>query len=235
MVQFDLEHIWASMGLLSKLVAFALVLMALASVAVVVERLIALARQASETRSFAREARPVMEAWDTARLIDIAERYHRSALARIVAAAVRRFLRAIEAGEGGVPAVELARREVSRRREAISADLRRGLSVLATVGSVAPFVGLLGTVIGIITAFQTIAATGSGGLGAVSAGIAEALIVTALGLGVAIPAVLCFNYLTTRIAAVELALERSAGELIDEMENEHGRPSGEQGIQSKAA
>ncbi|MGK4003624.1 MotA/TolQ/ExbB proton channel family protein [Sorangium sp. So ce1036] len=235
MMQFDLEHIWASMGLLSKLVAFALVLMALASVAVVVERLIALARQASETRSFAREARPVMEAWDTARLMDIAERYDRSALARLVAAAVRRFRRAADAGEGGVPAVELARREVSRRREAISADLRRGLSVLATVGSVAPFVGLLGTVIGIITAFQTIASTGSGGLGAVSGGIAEALIVTALGLGVAIPAVLCFNYLTTRIAAVELALERSAGELIDEMENEHGRPSGEQGIEPKAA
>ncbi|WP_437541571.1 MotA/TolQ/ExbB proton channel family protein [Sorangium sp. So ce367] len=232
MMQFDLGHIWATMGLLSKLVAFALVLMALASVAVVVERLIALARQASETRRFAREARPVMEAWDTARLVSIADGYGRSALARLVGAAVRRFQRAVEAGEGGVPPVELARREVSRRREAISADLRRGLSVLATVGSVAPFVGLLGTVIGIITAFQTIA---SGGLGAVSAGIAEALIVTALGLGVAIPAVLCFNYLTTRIAAVELALERSAGELIDEMENEHGRSSGEQSFGSAAA
>ena len=93
------------------------------------------------------------------------------------------------------------------------------------VGSVAPFIGLLGTVIGIITAFQSIASTGSGGLGAVSAGIAEALIVTALGLAVAIPSVLCFNYLTGRIAAVDLALERSAGELLDEMENEHGRSS----------
>ncbi|WP_437730318.1 MotA/TolQ/ExbB proton channel family protein [Sorangium sp. So ce1335] len=235
MVQFDLGHIWATMGLLSKLVAFALVLMALASVAVVVERLIALARQASETRRFATEARPVMEAWDTARLVSIADRYDRSALARLVASAVRRFQRAVDAGDGGVPPVELARREASRRREAISADLRRGLSVLATVGSVAPFVGLLGTVIGIITAFQTIASTGSGGLGAVSGGIAEALIVTALGLGVAIPAVLCFNYLTTRIAAVELALERSAGELIDEMENEHGRSSGERSLGSAAA
>jgi biopolymer transport protein ExbB len=235
MVQFDLGHIWASMGLLSKLVAFALVLMALASIAVVVERLIVLARQTVETRRFASEARPVMEAWDTGRLIEISERYSRSALARLVASAVRRFKRATEDGEGGVPAVELARREMARRREAISADLRRGLSVLATVGSVAPFVGLLGTVIGIITAFQTIASTGSGGLGAVSAGIAEALIVTALGLGVAIPAVLCFNYLTTRISALELSLERSAGELIDEMENEHGRSSGEQEIKPAAA
>jgi len=228
MMQFDLEHIWASMGLMSRLVAFALVLMALASVAVVVERLIALGRLGAETRRFAAEARPLMEAWDTGRLVEVAERYRLSALARLVAAAVGRFDRARDDGGGGVHAVELARREAGRRREAIGADLRRGLSVLASVGSVAPFVGLLGTVIGIITAFQTISATGSGGLGAVSAGIAEALIVTALGLAVAIPAVLCFNYLSTRISGIELALERSAGELIDEMENEHGRSSGEQ-------
>jgi biopolymer transport protein ExbB len=227
MMQFDLGHIWATMGLLSKLVAFALVLMALASIAVVVERLIVLARQTSETRRFAVEARAAMEAWDTGTLIEVAERHARSGLARLVAAAVKRFRRALDDGEGGLSPVELARRELARRREAIGADLRRGLPVLATVGSVAPFVGLLGTVVGIITAFQTIASTGSGGLGAVSAGIAEALIVTALGLAVAIPAVLCFNYLTTRIAAIELALERSAGELIDEMENEHGRSSGE--------
>jgi biopolymer transport protein ExbB len=78
-------------------------------------------------------------------------------------------------------------------------------------------------VVGIITAFQGIGATGSAGLGAVSAGIAEALVETALGLMVAIPAVLFFNYLNTRIAAVEMALTRSSGELLDEMENEHGR------------
>jgi biopolymer transport protein ExbB len=117
---------------------------------------------------------------------------------------------------------------VARKRDAISSDLRRGLSVLASVGSVAPFVGLLGTVVGIISAFQSIASTGSGGLGAVSAGISEALIETALGLVVAIPAVLCFNYLTGRIGLVEQALERSSGELLDEMENVHGRISSEQ-------
>ena len=92
------------------------------------------------------------------------------------------------------------------------------MSVLASVGSVAPFVGLLGTVVGIITAFQGIAASGSGGLSSVSAGIAEALIETALGLAVAIPAVLAFNYLSTQIAHEELALTTSAGELIDTIE-----------------
>jgi biopolymer transport protein ExbB len=91
------------------------------------------------------------------------------------------------------------------------------------VGSVAPFVGLLGTVVGIIAAFQGIAAAGSGGLGAVSAGIAEALVETALGLVVAIPAVLFFNYLTSRVNGIELALDRSASELLDEMQYHFGK------------
>ena len=89
---------------------------------------------------------------------------------------------------------------------------------MASVGSVAPFVGLLGTVLGIISAFQGIAATGSGGLSSVSAGIAEALIETALGLAVAIPAVLAFNYLSTSIAHDELLLTNAAGELVDRLE-----------------
>src|SRR5262245_44183870 len=98
------------------------------------------------------------------------------------------------------------------------ADLRRGLAVLASVGSVAPFVGLLGTVLGIISAFQGIASTGSGGLSAVSSGISEALIETALGLAVAIPSVLGFNYLSTRVARDEAALNSAAGEVLDSVE-----------------
>lgn len=226
-MQFDLAHIWASMGVLSKLVAFALVLMAVASIAVVVDRVLVLARAGRETLKFTRAAGAHIEAWDAERLCKVAESYEISMLAKLVASGVGRFVRACDDPQGGVPPVELARREMARKREGIGADLRRGLGVLASVGSIAPFVGLLGTVIGIITAFRTIALTGSGGLGAISAGIAEALIVTALGLAVAIPAVLCFNYLSTRIAAVERMLERSSGELLDEMENEYGRSSGQ--------
>jgi biopolymer transport protein ExbB len=99
------------------------------------------------------------------------------------------------------------------------------MSVLASVGSVAPFVGLLGTVLGIITSFQAIGAEGSGGINTVMTGIAEALAETALGLFVAIPAVLLYNYLSVRVAGIELSLGRSAGELLDEMENRHGRQS----------
>lgn len=234
-MQFDLAHIWASMGLVSKLIAFTLVLMAIASIAVVVERIIALSRSNAETRRFMKVAGPLLDTWDMPEIVKVADQHRVSALARLVGGAVRRYVRAENEPDGNLSSVELARREVGRRREAISMDLRRGMSVLATVGSIAPFVGLLGTVVGIITAFQSIAATGSGGLGAVSAGIAEALIETALGLSVAIPAVLCFNWLTGKISVVEAALDRSAGELLDEMENHHGRASGERLVEEAAA
>src|SRR5204863_6072292 len=125
--------------------------------------------------------------------------------------------RGAEDGSTRSPA-ERTRRYLERLLEELGADLRRGMAVLASVGSVAPFVGLLGTVVGIITAFQGISATGSGGLSSVAAGISEALVETALGLAVAIPAVLAFNYLSQQIAREESGLTSSAGELIDLLE-----------------
>jgi len=97
------------------------------------------------------------------------------------------------------------------------------MNILASTGSTAPFVGLFGTVLGIITAFQGIAAAGGGGIGAVSAGIAEALIVTAVGLAVAISAVLVFNYLTARFDKLDMSIQHAAGELVDFLESVRGR------------
>ena len=94
-------------------------------------------------------------------------------------------------------------------------DLKKGVNSLATIGTTAPFVGLLGTVVGVINAFTGIAATGSGGIGAVSAGIAEALVETALGLVVAIPAVWFYNYLTGRLDYFNVEMDNSSSELVD--------------------
>ncbi len=221
-MQFDLAHIWASMGTLGKSVALVLLIMGIATAGVTVERLIAFRKSAKESRKFAAQAGPLLERWDVAGLIKACEKHQASALAKLFLAILQRYA---SAREGRVSPVELARNEADRALEGVGADLRRGLSVLASVGSVAPFVGLLGTVIGIIGAFQGIATTGSGGLGAVSAGISEALIETAFGLMVAIPAVLLFNWLTGKVNAVELSLNRSAGELLDEIENNHGSES----------
>jgi biopolymer transport protein ExbB/TolQ len=111
--------------------------------------------------------------------------------------------------------VDTVRRAIQRASALTANDLKKGVSALATIGATAPFVGLLGTVVGIITAFQGIAATGSGGLGAVSAGISEALVETALGLVVAIPAVWFYNYLTGRIEYFNVEMDNSSSELLD--------------------
>jgi len=92
-------------------------------------------------------------------------------------------------------------------------ELRRGLGILATVGATAPFVGLLGTTMGIVNAFTGMAASGSGGLSAISAGVAEALITTAFGLLVAIPAVWAYNYFQNRVDRFTVEMSNSGSEM----------------------
>ncbi len=208
-------HIWASMGPLSKLIAAVLLAMAATTIAIAVERWLSLARGSRATRTFMKTALPILERGRFEDLADLAPAHAQSPFARLIGPTLRK----LTSKRGTVDAVELVRRESERQKEAVSGELRRGLSVLASIGSVAPFVGLLGTVVGIISAFQGIAATGSGGLGAVSAGIAEALVETALGLLVAIPSVLLFNQLNASITTLEGTLARATGELIDDLEN----------------
>ena len=111
--------------------------------------------------------------------------------------------------------LDTVRRSIQRATALTANDLKKGVTRLATIGSTAPFVGLLGTVVGVINAFVGIASTGSGGIGAVSAGIAEALVETALGLFVAIPAVWFYNYLTSRLEYFNVEMDNSSSELVD--------------------
>jgi biopolymer transport protein ExbB len=208
------------MGIPALIVAGILVVMGLASLTVFVERMLTLQRSRSASRSFAATVTTAMKQGDVDAIIADADKYKAGHLARVVRSGVTTYWHARNTADiSGVTPAERTRRHLERYMEEISADLRSGLAVLASVGSVAPFVGLLGTVVGIISAFQGIAATGSGGLSSVSAGISEALIETALGLAVAIPAVLAFNYLSNSIARDESALTNSAGELLDTIED----------------
>jgi biopolymer transport protein ExbB len=223
-MSFNLSHIWTHMGPLSRGIAFVLFMMAVSFIGVTIERLIAFSRSAKESRLFAVQAGKLLEEWKVEELIPLADKFKTSSLARLFGPIIRRYIHAFEdLGEGGLSPVQLARNEAQRRQEAVGEELRRGMNVVATVGSISPFVGLLGTVVGIIGAFQGIGSAGSAGIGPVMAGISEALIETAFGLMVAIPAVIAFNYLNTKIGAIETALGRSAGELLDELENHLGR------------
>ncbi len=218
---FDLKQIFSHMGVPAKVIAFSLVLMALASLAVFFERLYAFARSRRTSRRFAEEAKRVLGSEDPSTLVPLAQSTRASHLARLLGVGMSTFTQA-QAKPGKLSALEATRRELERTNEVLAADVRRGMSVLASVGSVAPFIGLLGTVVGIIEAFAGIAREGSGGLNAVSAGISEALVETAFGLMVAIPAVLAFNLLTTQSEALLRNLEQARGEFLDFLENRFG-------------
>lgn len=222
-MSFNIGHILSTMSAMSLAILAVLVVMAVLSVGVTVERVLAFARSAKESRAFARAVAPLVDDWRVEEIVELAGKYKSSALAKLFGPVVARYIHGFDNLDGGLTPVEFAANEAERQRENLGAELRRGMNILATVGSIAPFVGLLGTVVGIIAAFQGIGATGSGGIAAVSTGIAEALVETAFGLMVAIPAVILFNYLNAKIAGIELTLASSLGQLMDEMESRHGR------------
>ena len=142
-----------------------------------------------------------------------------SHLAKVVMAGLQEYQFQQESGGGAAlnreDVLDTVRRSIQRASALTASDLKKGVSALATIGSTAPFVGLLGTVVGVINAFTGIATVGGAGIGAVSAGISEALVETALGLFVAIPAVWFYNYLTSRLEYFNVEMDNSSSELVD--------------------
>src|SRR5678815_1268169 len=189
----DLMHMWSQMGPVAKGVAFVLVFMSMWSFGVAIERFYTFSQARKQSKLYAPQvAKHLKEGrLKDALSVSQAKTYQYSHLAKVVLAGLQEYQFQQEGG-GSMERddiVDTVRRAIQRATALTSNDLKKGIPALATIGATAPFVGLLGTVVGIITAFTGIATTGSGGLGAVSAGIAEALIETALGLVVAIPAV----------------------------------------------
>jgi biopolymer transport protein ExbB/TolQ len=239
-MSFDLVSMWRSMGLFARFIAVVLGIMSIYSLGVMAERLVTYARATGASRQYAEQLRGLLPERRYADAIELARELGRGHLARVLGLAIEEYDRGVRAmqtrdgaGEAGVfDVIAAVNRAVDRSSMRTVADLRRGLGALATVGSTAPFVGLLGTVAGIITAFQAMAATGSGGLGSVSAGIAEALVTTAFGLVVAIPAVMMFNYLTSRVEDMQVDISDSANELVDYFLKE-GRSGPSAGVGAK--
>ncbi|HEX4439707.1 MAG TPA: MotA/TolQ/ExbB proton channel family protein, partial [Thermoanaerobaculia bacterium] len=150
--------------------------------------------------------------------IDASKKFKNSHVARVLSAGLYEFSHDIKSGASNVKGhdmIEAAERAIERETLVTTADMKKGLSGLATIGTTAPFIGLFGTVIGIINAFRGMALTGSGGIAAVSAGISEALVTTALGLFVAIPAVWMFNIFMNNIERFQVEMSNASNELID--------------------
>jgi len=220
-MDLNIVHIWETMSILSKIVAITLVVMGLGTAYVTIERLLVLRKAFGSSASFAKKSRPLLDELDLDSLLDLAKgaEYERAPLAKLTRMGVEAYNR----HEGADQRLEFARRDLERRLDEVGTEVRKGVNFLASVGSTAPFIGLFGTVIGIIVAFQGIAAAGGGGIEAVSAGIAEALIVTAIGLAVAITSVLIFNFLSARFDKLDMAMQHAAGELLDHLEAHDGR------------
>lgn len=215
-MSFDIGEILGEMGAFALVIVVSLGVLGLGAVTVFLERLWVYSRHQRRTRALSLEVRDILKRNDFEALERRCAASPGLPFADVLRGGARAFLGT--PSDSALPAAELVRREVGRRIEGASADVRRGMGLLASVGSISPFVGLLGTVVGIIDAFEGIAAEGAGGLGAVSAGIAEALVVTAFGLLIAIPAVLMFNYLNSRVDTVLLGLGQAASEFVDHVE-----------------
>ena len=217
-MQIDLLELWVHMGLPVRAVVVLLTAQAVACVAVVLDRSLVLLLSGSRARAFAAEVQPALEAGELTQVLAKADAAKNNHLSSYFAAGLRTFIARRAAGDGAERAAELTRRALDRKGDAVSRDLSRGMNILASTGSTAPFVGLLGTVLGIIHAFKMIAAPGSGGIGTIGGAIGEALIVTGYGLVVAIPSVLVFNWLSGRIANYEAGLINAGAELIDRLQ-----------------
>ncbi len=215
----DLMHMWNEMGWVAKGIAVILVVMSMISFGVAIERIYTFAQARKQSKLYAPQVAKHLKdgRLKDAIAISSSKSYRYSHLAKVVLAGMQEYQFQQESGSNlsREDLVDTVRRAIQRASALTANDLKKGVAALATIGATAPFVGLLGTVVGIINAFQGIAASGSGGLAAVSAGISEALVETALGLVVAIPAVWFYNYLSGRIDYFNVEMDNSSSELLD--------------------
>ena len=224
-VGFDPLSMWRSMGWPARFVVIVLVIMSAWSIGVMIDRWIAYSSARKQSRSFAPAVANALKDGKIDDAIHIAEDNKRSHLAKVVTAGLQEFQAHQMSAEISGEEIEASKRALERAAAIVHAELKRGVSSLATIGSTAPFVGLFGTVLGIIHAFQGISTQKSTGIGAVAGGISEALVTTAIGLFVAIPAVWVYNYFTSKIEAFDVEMDNSSSELIDYFIKRTGRKS----------
>lgn len=217
MGHFDLASMWASMGLIPKAVVFTLLFMSIYSIAVGVERFIVYNKAKKQSSTL---LRLIGKLWQEGKIeesikVSSDKRFKNSHLAKVLVAGLNELQFQEDSNAAHADKVESAKRAIERATIKGLVEFKRGLNGLATIGSTGPFVGLFGTVFGIITAFQGMATAGSGGIGAVAAGIAEALITTGFGIIVAVIAVMFFNTLLNKVDIFTGEMANASSELLD--------------------
>jgi biopolymer transport protein ExbB len=211
----SLTELLRHVGIFGGAVMVCLVLLSVFSVGMIIDKHRRFSLASRQSEKFKPEFKKFLHGGDAQDLIEAGKQHENSYVAQVVSAGIIEYDGVRQSGGDPVASLELV---TSALRDSISEmliQLKRGLGFLATIGSIAPFIGLFGTVVGIINAFRSIAATGSGGMSVVSGGIAEALVSTALGIFVAIPAVVAFNHFTGKIETFHVQMNRASSQLVN--------------------
>jgi len=215
MGSMDVVDLWIKMGGIAKGVVILLALLSAYSISVMIERWLTYRQARKQSRLFTPAVAECLKDGKIDEAIALGEQYNKSHLAKVLISGLHELQAHSKSKDIPGESIEASRRALERATAIAIEDFKRGLGGLATIGATAPFVGLFGTTIGIINAFQGISSEESAGIGAVAAGIAEALVTTAFGLFVAVPAVWAFNIFTNKIETFTVEMDNSSSELID--------------------
>ena len=223
-MDFNIVSLWQQTSVPGKAVIVILALMGIYMIAISVERYLVFTRARSRSLEFVFSLQQKLRDRDIKGALSLSQLKPQSPIALVTEAALKEYTEGLVALKhqgpedlGDFDILDAVNRSLDRVKEREVADLKKGLGGLATISSAAPFVGLFGTVVGIINVFATMKTNGSGGIAAVAGGIGEALITTAFGLLVAIPAVAIFNYFTNAIDAFVVDMNETSSELISYM------------------
>ncbi|MCX7973112.1 MAG: MotA/TolQ/ExbB proton channel family protein [Candidatus Aminicenantes bacterium] len=216
-MQFGLIEMWQAMGAVAKTVAIILIFLSVVSLYLLIERNLTFVRARNKSKQVAPKLADLLKNGQLKEALTLASKKENrgSHLARVTAGGIQEFLESSEANLSLEERIESAQRGCERAAAIFSQELKRGMSVLATIATSAPFIGLFGTIFGIINAFRGMALTGSGGIGAVAAGIAEALVTTAFGIAVAVIALWFYNLLNARIEVYEAEMSNTTSQIVD--------------------
>ena len=211
----SLTELLGQVGLFGGAVMVCLALLSVFSVGMIVDKHRRFSSASRQSEMFKPVFKKFLHGGEVQDLIAAGRLHQNSYVAQVVSAGLIEYDGVRQSGRDPVASLELVTSALRDSMSEMLIQLKRGLGFLATIGSTAPFIGLFGTVVGIINAFQGIAATGSGGMAAVSGGIAEALVATALGIFVAIPAVVSFNHFTGKLENFQVEMNRASSQLVN--------------------
>lgn len=211
----NLTDMFSSIGFVGLAVLGCLLMLSIYSITVIVDKYRRFNAAIKQSVVFGSEFGRHLRAGKLQDAANAARDHDRSPVARVVSAGVQELVSSRQSVQDPEMQLELVTRALDRTATTTLSDMKKGLGALATIGSTAPFIGLFGTVVGIIHAFQGIAETGSGGIAAVSGGISEALVATAFGILVATPAVMAFNYFTGSLERIHVEMQTRSAELVD--------------------